>query len=261
MAIKHKTLTVGSTTEWQKIAFVLAFALVADGAGFSRFITGTAYSILTPFRQVFVHIAGISYSVLHGAQNIPRAAEKIQDLELRLAGATVSLAELETLKKENEELRFLLENTDRPYERSVITSPVIAFSRPALAAGSQRGIQTGAVVLSRNILLGQVTEVQEYESRVVLLSDAAAQPVLARTSGGATGIVVGDGRRVMFTEVPKEHILAVGDSVITVGQPQIEHNLLIGRIVRVLNDPVASAQSAIIQQATTFFETPVVEVR
>jgi cell shape-determining protein MreC len=261
MAVKQKMIRTTSVAEWQKMAFLIAFALVADIAGFSRFITGAFYGAVTPVRQVFVRIAGAGYSVWRDAENLPKAAEKIQDLELRLAGATVSLAELETLRKENEELRFLLENTDRTDERSVIASPIVAFSRPALAVGTARGVQIGAVVLSRNILLGQVTEVSEYESRVVLLSETASQPVLAKTSSGVAGIIVGDGRRVMLTEVSKEQTLAVGDSVMTVGQPQIEQNLLIGRVARVFNEPVASAQSAIIQQPTTFFETPVVEVR
>lgn len=261
MALKQTIMKTRSASEWQKIAFLLAFAVVADVAGFSRFIISAFYSLLTPVRQVFVHLAGTGFSVWQDAQNLPKAAEKIQDLELRLASATVSLAELESLRKENEELRFLLGNTDRGSERSIIASPIVAFARPALAAGAHSGVQPGAVVLSRNVLLGQVTEVSEYESRVVLLSETASQPVLAKTSSGTTGIVVGDGRRVMLTEVSKEQALTVGDSVITAGQPQIEHNLLIGRITRIFNDPVASVQSAIIQQPTTFFETPIVEVR
>jgi hypothetical protein len=49
--------------------------------------------------------------------------------------------------------------------------------------------------------------------------------------------------------------------VVTLGQPQIEQNLPIGQIVSVINDPVSSVQSAIIEQPVSFFATPVVEVR
>ena len=66
---------------------------------------------------------------------------------------------------------------------------------------------------------------------------------------------------MLFTQVSKEDVIRVGDRVVTLGQPQIEQNLPIGRIVSVINEPASSVQTAVIEQYASFFTTSIVEVR
>lgn len=248
-------------SQWQKALFLVACLVILDVAGFSQKITAGAAQGLLPIKQLWVKSLNSIYVSWQSVQKLPKSVERIQDLELRLAESSSSLAELATLRRENEELRFLLTNTDRSNDRTIITAPVIAFAHPALGVGSQAGVTEGAVVLSRNTLLGQVTQVSAYDAQVTLLLETAARPVLAQTDAGVKGIITGDGRKVLFTQVPKESVLTIGERVVTLGQPQIEQNLLIGKIVKVINEPAASVQSAVIEQSASFFETPVVEVR
>lgn len=261
MAILERVTTRFRLTRWQQVAFTLALLVVIDLTGLSQVITGAINWSLLPVKQFWVGGINQVYVVWQNAAKLPKSAVRIQELEQRLAEASASLAELETLRRENDELDFLLTNTDRPSARTVIVAPIIAFAQPAIAAGSQAGIKVGAIVLSRNTLLGQVTKVGSYESQVTLLLEANSQPVLAQTDAGVKGLIVGDGRKVLFTQVPKESVINVGDRIITLGQPQIEQNLPIGRIVKVINEPAASVQSAIVEQYASFFAAPVVEVR
>lgn len=260
MALLTRSSARFSLSAWQQAAFLLAFVVVADVAGFSAHITGVFSRIFAPAKAFWASSLSEVYGLGNAVVTLPKAAQRIQDLELRLAAASASLAELETLRRENEELRFLLSNTDRPMGRTIITAPIIAFARPAIAVGSQAGVQVGAVVLSRNTLLGQVSAVTAYESQVVLLSEQDSQPVLAKTESGVEGLIIGDGRKIVLSQVAKESVLTVGERVVTLGQPQIEQNLPIGRIIAVINDPVSSVQSAIIEPFASFFETPIVEV-
>ena len=248
-------------TRWQQVLFLIACLAVLDVTGFSQSVNSVIGRGLVPVRQVWVVGLNQAYLIWQSALKLPKSAARIQDLELRLAEASASLAELATLRRENEELRFLLTNTDRPSERTVVAAPIIAFSKPAIAAGSQAGVEVGAIVLSRNTLLGQVTRVSLYESQVTLLLTANALPVLAQTESGVKGLVVGDGKKVLFTQVSKEDVIRVGDRVVTIGQPQIEQNLPIGRIVSVINEPASSVQTAVIEQYASFFTTSIVEVR
>jgi cell shape-determining protein MreC len=208
---------------------------------------------VTGFNRVFVAWQGIL--------KLPKSIQRIQNLELRLAEVSVSLAELATLRRENEELRFLLGNTDQAAQRRVITSPIIAFARPAVAVGSANGVEIGSVVLSRGILLGQVSKVSSHEAEVTLLSAVDAKPVLAKTVGGTMGLVRGDGRKILLTEVTQTLPLAIGELVVTVGQLQIEQNLVIGRVTSIQNDPANSVKQAVIEQLTSFFEVSLVEIR
>lgn len=247
---------------WQKLAALLIFLALLDFTGAGSWLTGIMSWSLFPARQVWVGALGGGVKFWQGISKLPKSAQRIQDLERRLAEVSASGAELETLRRENEELRFLLTNTDRgQQERTVLAAPVIAFAQPAVAVGEQEGVELGAIVLSRNILLGQITKVLAHESQVTLLTEAGSKPILAKTTGGTTGLLVGDGKKVLLTQVAKGELLTVGEQVTTVGQPQIEQNLLVGQIVSVINDPVMSVQTAVIEQAVSFFETPVVEVR
>lgn len=245
---------------WQKVLVLVAFAAVLDGVGVGQWWVSQVSRPIVAVKQGWARAIGGVATVAHSVQKLPRSAQRIQDLELRAAEASAALAELETLRAENEELRFLLENTDRSVQRTHLTAPIIAFSRPAVGIGSRAGVVEGAMVVSRNTLLGQISNVSEYEARVVLLLEGEASPVLARTESGAEGLVMGDGRRVLFTQVPKDVPLAVGERIVTLGQPQIGQNIPIGRIVKVENDPVQSVQSAIVEQSVSFYEAPLVEV-
>jgi cell shape-determining protein MreC len=251
----------GKLTWWQQALLILIAASLLELTGLSQPVVGLVSRGVEPVRQLWVGGLSLIYRTGDSLQKLPKAAQRIQDLELRLAEASAALAELETLRKENQELKFLLGNSDLRGERGVITSPVIAFSQPAIAAGQSAGIQQGAVVLSRNTLLGQVAEVHPHQSSVTLLSEKNAQPILAKTESGVRGLIMGDGRKVVFTEVAKQDVLTMGERIVTMGQPQIEQDLPIGKIIKINDDPTASIKSAIVEQYVSFFETPLVEVR
>lgn len=261
MALNIALPTTIKLNLWQKIGLILICLLVTDLTGLSTYLTRATAWTLLPARHVSVWTVSQTLAFWDNLGKLPKAAQRIQDLELRLAAASASLAELETLRRENTELRFLLTNTDRPNERTLIAAPVIAFARPAINLGSQAGAQPGAMVLSRGTLLGQVEKVEAYESTVRLLFEADSQPILARTDSGVQGLLIGDGKKMLLTQVVKDTTLTVGERVVTVGQPQIEQNIPVGRIVRVDNEPVSSVQSAVVEPYVSFFETPLVEVR
>ena len=246
---------------YQKIGIALLTFLIADIVGFGQPVVSLVSYNLLPVRQIWVSGLNEIFIIWQGMQKLPKAARHIQDLELRLAEASSSLAELESLRRENEELRFLLENTDLTNERIIVTSPIIAFARPTIAVGSVEGVRVGSAILSQGILLGQVSVVSEHEAQVALLTTVEARSVLAKTSMGTIGLIRGDGRKILFDEIAKDASLLVGEQVVTVGQPQIEQNLPIGRIIKIIDDPAASVKQAVIEQYVSFFEVPLVEVR
>ncbi|OGJ37209.1 MAG: hypothetical protein A2383_03285 [Candidatus Pacebacteria bacterium RIFOXYB1_FULL_39_46] len=246
---------------WQKTVIILGIFLVLDLAGLTPPITTAINRNLLPVKKVWIGGFNQVFGFWKDVEKLPKAIQRIQDLELRLAETSASLAELESLRRENEELKFLLNNTDRIGERVVLTSPIVAFARPAIAAGSAEGVQVGSAVLSRDILLGQVSAVSAHEARIALLSSKDARSVLAKTSLGTMGLIRGDGKKIIFDEVAKTEPLMVGERIITAGQPQIEQNLSIGRITKIIDSPSASVKQAIVEQYVSFFEVPLVEIR
>ncbi len=246
---------------WQQALFLLALSVVLSVAGLANFLVADMERVVLPVKHWWTSGFSYLYSVTQNLQQLPKAAKRIQDLELRLAEASVSLAELETTKKENQALRALVADHNQLSERRIITAPVVAFAQPAIAAGELDGIQPGAIVLSNDTLLGQVREVRAHSATVALLFTQESQPILVTTSQGVQGLLIGDGKKIILTEVEKQAQLNLGDQLTTVGQPQIEQGIPVGRIIKITNDPVAATQEAIVEQYVSFFETPLVEVR
>ena len=62
------------------------------------------------------------------------------------------------------------------------------------------------MVLGR-VILGVVEEVSQQQARVLLLKNMLEQGIVAKTESGVMGIVKGDGRNILLTEVASEETL------------------------------------------------------
>lgn len=240
---------------------IFVLAVILELGGLSGWLEQATSGFLQPMYRVTVNFSQLGISFWEKVWSFPKAAQKIQDLELRLAESSVKLGELEHLRKENEELRYLLENTDRTAEKVSLVAPVMSLARPALAGGSQQGIEQGSLIFARDTLLGRVSEVGDFSSRVVLLSEKESRSLLAKSEAGDQGVVRGDGQRVLFTEVPLDQPLQVGERVETAGQSDFPAGLFIGRISQIWTKPGDSVQTAVVEQYVSFYEASLVEVK
>jgi len=131
-----------------------------------------------------------------------------------------------------------------------------------LAIGSDSGLQVGSLVLGEGNLLGIVEEVSQQQARVLLLKNMLEQGIVAKTESGVMGIVKGDGRNILLTEVASEETLNLRERVVTVGQEGIPPDIFIGRIISLKEiNPAKSTQEAILQQDVNFYELSLVEVQ
>ena len=188
--------------------------------------------------------------------------QKLEDLEYRYREASVQLVELEALREENQALRSLLVNTDQVAAKNLIAKPISSFAKPVLAIGSDSGLQIGSLVLGEGNLLGVIEDSSRQQARVLLLKHMLDQGVVAKTESGVKGIVKGDGRHILLTEVASDATLNLREQVLTVGQEGISPNIFIGRIISLKElDPAKSIQEAILEQDVNFYELSLVEVQ
>jgi len=207
-------------------------------------------AVKSPFQAVF--------------QNVYRY-QQLQDLELRYSEALAQLAAHDALKKENEELRKVLEakqSTSNQLENSQSSiAPIISYGQPSLGRGQTDGVGEGNPVFVARTLVGRIGKVSSNQAEVVLLSSVLSLPVLAKSESGVTGIVVGNGRQVLMKEVPIEVEVRVGERVDSVGQPGLLPGVLIGRIQAINREEGLSTQTLVIDQIVSFFESNTVEVQ
>jgi len=191
-----------------------------------------------------------------------KLTSRLEDLQYRYSETAAELIRIKTLEQENQELRKLLENSDRSYQQVIITAPVVSFAQSFIAVGKQSGIKPGSAVLYKNTLLGLVDQVEDKQSSILLLSKLNDTYILAETETGIKGIIKGNGREILLTEVKNDQQLEIGQLVFTSSQLGIEKGLLIGRINRIINDNQALAvKTAVIEQLVNFYEASLVEVK
>lgn len=188
-------------------------------------------------------------------------ARRVQDLELKLAQTYAQLGKLDQLEQENQELRQLLNSTDRTLNRVVLTQSILSFAQPVISIPRETEVLEGSAVLVEGTLVGLVKETRTDVGVVSLLWQKDSTAVLARTSSGVQGIVKGDGRRVIFTEIPIEEEIEIGQRVMTAGQRGVEGGLFIGEIRSIVSGESAAVKTAILEQYVSFYQASLVEVR
>ena len=191
-----------------------------------------------------------------------KLTSRLEDLQYRYSEAAAGLIKAKSLEQENQELRKLLENTDRSYRQVVVTAPVISFAQSFVAVGNQSDVKPGSSVLYKDTLLGLIDQVEERQSSVILLAKLTDVAILAETETGVKGIIRGNGREIILTEIKNDDQLQVGQLVFTSSQLGIEKGLLIGQISKILADNQALAtKTAIVEQLISFYETSLVEIK
>ena len=186
----------------------------------------------------------------------------LEDLQYRYSEAAVVFSRVEALEKENQELRRILENSDRSYDQVSIAAPIISFAQTFVAVGAEAGVKPGSAVLYKGTLLGLVGQVAEKQSTVILLNQLFDNSILVKTSKDTKGLVKGNGREIILSEIGVNEPLEVGDLVFTAAALGLEDGLLLGRVSRILTENQALAtKTAIIEQLVNFYEVSLVEIK
>jgi len=187
------------------------------------------------------------------------SARRVQELEQEYSQSLAKISEVEYLEQENQELRRLLhaqEKTTTP----VIVAPVISYGQPSISAGQTDGVKIGQPVLVAEMLVGLIKSTSTHQSTVDLLFQNTTSPILVKTESGVEGLVMGNGRDILLTEIPKEAEISIDELIVTVGQKQIRPQLVIGRIQQLIDQPSSPIRQAIIHQEISFYEALIVEV-
>ncbi len=228
-------------------------------------VIGGVNAVVQPILSVEVSLVSNINSSLKNLRSWYATARRVQDLEIRLSNALAQLSQLDQLKTENEKLRELLNSSDRSLEPVIITSPILSLAQPAVALPNSLKasdlVRLGSPVLVENTLVGLISRLGQDIAYVDLLRQREARPILAETNTGIQGIIKGDGRRVLFTEVPIKAELEVGQRVVTSGQEGINKGLHIGEIQSIQSGASAAVKTAVVQQYVSFYEADIVEVR
>ncbi|MBW3636642.1 MAG: rod shape-determining protein MreC, partial [Armatimonadetes bacterium] len=199
-------------------------------------------------------------------------ASQNEALQLRVADLEGQNARLSRLRRENVELRKLLEMPKVAGGRS-LAAEIISYDasdfarRVTLNIGSRAGVAPKDVVYCAQGLVGQVTQVAPLTCVVTLLIDreGRAGAMTARTF--AKGVIRGTGERICkLSYLDFNADVREGDLVTTsgllIGRGAIfPKGMVIGRVVKVEKDKTYSRHEADVEPAVPFDRLSAVWVR
>lgn len=253
------------TKRWLIVVGIGLFLILLSAAGVSENFTQWSHRRLQPLLQFNVRMMTEAYRSTNNLRTWKIMARRVQDLELKLAHAQAQLSQLDQLRAENGELRQLLNSSDRSLNQVTITRPIVSLAQPAIffdqSLSGQALIRVGAPVLVKQTLVGLVSKIDANLAYISLLWQKETPLILVETQTGVQGILRGNGKYVLLTEVPTDQELIIGERVITTGQEGIEQGLYVGEIQSIQSGHSSAVKTAIIQQYVSFYETALVEVR
>lgn len=247
--------------EFGLILLSIIVTAIFQFSGFSLVLLNSGHRLLSPFLKINVQLVSKMYNikdVFHQQQQLIR---RVQDLEIRLSQSQARLGDLDQLSQENEELRQLLNSSNRSLRKIILTRPILSYAQPTVSISVDEEVAIGSAVLIKDTLVGQIKDVKQGTASVDLLWQNDSSPVLATTEAGVQGVIVGDGKRVIFTEVPITDELEIGQRVTATGQRGIEKGLYVGEIRSLQTGASSAVQTAVIEQHVSFYEAQLVEIR
>lgn len=243
------------------VSFLLVLLLIAiEFFGLSKYLENFLQPIFLPVQVQTRKIIDVVERPFFDFKRSVNSARKVQMLEYRYSEALAQLSDLQRLQNENRELKALLENTDRKARDTVITSPVVSNIGPTIGVGRVDGIEEGNLVFVAQTLVGRVSKVEEHFSRINLIFQKDFKPLVVETSQGYKGLIKGDGKRAVITEMNADQVPENESRVVTVGQLGIEQGLFIGQIGQDISHPSDPIKSYVVNQYIDFYQAGVVEV-
>lgn len=234
-------------------AGILGLSLMGKTRGIEGFLQRISYSIGGGISNTFQNLPLISQN-----QNI----RKLQEENMLLASKIIDRQKLE---RENQALLDQFQ-TAKPKSYILLPAKVLGMlnfipniSNPSsliLDKGEADGVKVGYAVVFKNNLVGKVTKVTFYLSKVDVINNSSSS-FTARTEKGALGLVKGLGDLMVLDNVLMSDTLSKDDLVVTMPNQDIEglgepSNLVVGKIISIDRNPSAVFQRAEVESLLDF---------
>lgn len=255
---------IGTTSVFKEIviAFLLVLSIfVLHRVGWSDLALNSLQSVTTPMSGFFAQTLFFIEQPLYAVSNLFNSSAELSILKVQYAQSMADLSEMDRLMAENQQLRAMIENRHLAFAERIITSPIVSYAYPAVAAGETQGAHEGALVVVADTMIGRVAEVQSTQSRIELLSSVDAEPVLAVTESGQQGLLEGNGKGVVLTQLPPDAEVKIGERLVSVGQAGVKPGVFLGIVAGEHEAPSAPTKTLPIDQLVSFYTTGLVELQ
>jgi rod shape-determining protein MreC len=194
--------------------------------------SGQARSILVTALEPVERVASVPFSLHAWYLNTSSEQSELRNDLLQLRSENLllrnRLAQLDTTQHELERLQRLLGTTGRMGKYDIQIASVIKFSITPLTEyktlnkGALDGVKIQQPVVDSDGVVGQISHVTPFKSRVLLISDPNHQVSVRNLRTGARGILTGMGQGMTQLHfMPNNSSVRVDDILVTSGLDQL----------------------------------------
>ncbi len=219
---------------------------------FSQKIRSVTFSLTSPVQETAISSGSSFFPFIRTLQNSKEIAEKIDSLEKENRALFAKIAQMNSLKEENKELKKILDLDFN--DNDFLAAQVIARDTRGHTVNIKhiKGAREGDfVTTTEGVLVGIITENSGQFSKVELLtSPDSVLEVKIQSNDMPIGILRGVGERILRVDtLPREKEISRGDLVVGRSHKGSEiDDIYIGRVVDINESAVDAFQSAKVWQ-------------
>ncbi len=224
-------------------AVLAGFILYAiTNKGSSNFIETTLDFIVTPIRSASSYISNSVGEFFEKYVQINRVYDENEKLREENANLKQQIADLYSYKHENEQLKDYLQikelNPEFEIEAASVVGndPLDSFGAFTINKGSLYGIETGDVVITKDGLVGVISQVNAISARVSTILDPTVQVGATVSETGDVGIIkntssYAKNERTLLTMLSRDTETVSGNYVVTSGMGGVfPRGIIIGKV-------------------------------
>ncbi|RXT58343.1 rod shape-determining protein MreC [Lacticaseibacillus chiayiensis] len=264
------------------IALLVSLGLVAGSTYVSNnrntppFIQRIANDVVGIGGRIVALPGDLARNGLDDVHNLMNTFQENQHLKQQLDSLAQTKVQVQTLKRENQQLKQQLKLNGTLTDYSQISAAVILRSPSdwrnivVINQGSAAGVKKGMPVMAGSGLVGRIVEVNRTNSKVEMLStankssDRVAAAVETSEDKEVNGIITGYDEKsgdLVLGELSSEHTIKKGDKVVTSGLGGMTpKGLLIGEVASVKKDDYGLANNVYLSPAANLNDVTVVTV-
>ena len=206
------------------LALAVVLIVLDHRGGWLSRVRQQAQVVIQPVRSVAGLPGQVIQSVSNDAGTLGQLTSENRRLRNELLVTRARMARLATVNADNARLRGLLGASEQG-SLDVQLAPVLNIDldptrqRLVLRAGSSDGVRTGQTVIDAGGVVGQIIEVAQLQSTVLLLTDPdhAIPVAIARNGVRLVAYGTGSADRLALASVPLSSDVKVGDMLVTSG--------------------------------------------
>jgi rod shape-determining protein MreC len=215
--------------------FVCVGMIVFDSLGWFGPVRKGFELLVAPFERLSRNAIYISASPVRMLSYYRSGEARILDLQSRLAEKMVDQSKVDQLQLENEQLRQLLQ---APIPKQWQLQPAVILGQThgqlVIKAGKNVGVKTGMTVVAKEVYVGQIVQVSETTSLVLLTADSKSRVAAKISNKNLNGLVVNQNGKLILDQVLPGSSINPGEIVVTAGTDGVAPLLTIGRIDQVI---------------------------